>query len=210
MAPNNTPETQTQPDPGTDYLLYHPARGKAAAMLDGDDGAIRSRLDPLLPAEDKASARGLPFPLPPDEIRAWEDRLNRLPIVARLGARIDLSDPRATQVHIDEVMPYHLGGLGVSAFNGSIISGILDCAVGAAGVVHFSGSRAGTLSLTLNFLRPLFGRRATARCVVTRRTGNVLFMDAWVLDERNRICSSAAGIAARVAVPGRPREISRK
>ena len=208
MAPTNSTGPQAQPE-AADYRLYRPERGKGVA-IESRDGAIRSRIDRSRPGADRAAPTGLPFPLAPDEIQAWEDRLNRLPIAGRLGARFDLSDPCAMQVHIDEVMPYHLGGMGVSAFNGSIISGILDCAVGAAGVVHFSGSRAGTLSLTLNFLRPLFGRRATARCVVTRRTGNVLFMDAWVFDERNRICSSAVGIAARVAAGGRQAEISRK
>ena len=150
-----------------------------------------------------SSIRMLPFPCDPVALQAWEDRLNRLPIAERLGAQFDLSDPYVARVHIRDAQPYHLGGMGVAAFNGSVLSGIVDCAIGAAGVIHFAGTRAGTLNFTLNFLKPVFGKRATAECVVTRRTDSLLFTEACVVDRRGCICVTAIGIVSRVGAPPR-------
>jgi acyl-coenzyme A thioesterase PaaI-like protein len=79
------------------------------------------------------------------------------------------------------------------------VAAILDCAVGAAGIVHFAGVRAGTVTLTLNFLKPVFGRRITANCWVTRRTGSLLFTEATIWDGANRVCVTGSGTVARVA-----------
>ena len=188
-----------------DYMLYPKGHGFAASIGDGatgpNSGSHGHERNASKIAETTATT--LPFPCDKAEVQAWEDRLNRLPIITRLGARFDLGDPCVVQVHIDEVQPYHLGGMGVSALNGSILSSIVDCAIGASGVIHFSGVRAGTLSFTLNFLKPVFGRRATAQCVVTRRTDTLLFTEARVLDQRGRLCVTAIGIASRVASPRR-------
>lgn len=188
-----------------DYMLYPKGRSLAAGdsaklVQAGDEPNV---LNGRSSTTVTASVRTLPFPCDPVALRAWEDRLNRLPIAERLGAQFDLGDPHVTRVHIDDAQPYHLGGMGIAAFNGSVLSGIVDCAIGAAGIIHFAGTRAGTLSFTLNFLKPVFGKRATAECIATRRTDSLLFTEACVVDQRGRICVTAIGIVSRVGAPSR-------
>lgn len=189
-----------------DYILYPRGkendrlRAEMGTVLSADDDAPKAAPASRLPVP----ATILPFPLAEADVMAWQDRLNRLPLISQLGARFDLGDRYAAQVHIDEFKPYHLGGMGAAALNGSFTAAILDCAVGAAGVVHFSGSRAGTVSLTLNFLKPVFGARATARCVASRRTDKLLFTEACVLDQRGRVCVTAVAIVSKATSKSDP------
>ena len=188
-----------------DYMLY--PKGRFVAPGNGTK-VVQAGDEPNVPngrgsVNATPSVRTLPFPCDPVALHAWEDRLNRLPIAERLGAQFDLGDPHVVRVHIEDAQPYHLGGMGVAAFNGSVLSGIVDCAIGAAGIIHFAGTRAGTLNFTLNFLKPVFGKRATAECVATRRTDNLLFTEACVVDRRGRICVTAIGIVSRVGAPPR-------
>lgn len=188
-----------------DYMLYPKGRsvalGNHAEIVQVSDKS--ETVTGRNPANAVFSARKVPFPCDSAALRAWEDRLNRLPIAERLGARFDLGDPHAVRVRIEDAQPYHLGGMGIAAFNGSVLSGIVDCAIGAAGIIHFSGTRAGTLNFTLNFLKPVFGKLATAECIVTRRTDSLLFTEAYVVDQRGRICVTAIGIVSRVGAPSR-------
>ncbi|HEY0523483.1 MAG TPA: PaaI family thioesterase [Stellaceae bacterium] len=193
----------------TDHLLY-PKSAEAErrngavrrpAFLNADGTAAEPAAEPSPGRGEQTRGRTatLPFPLDDADVAAWEERLNKLPVIIRLGARFDLSDRYAAQVHIDEIRPDHLGGLGVAALNGATIAGIIDCAIGAAGVVHFSGERAGTLNLALNFMKPVLGKRVTARCIVTRKTKTLLFTEACVLDRRGSVCVTATGIVSKVS-----------
>jgi len=98
------------------YMLY-PKNSKLSLFQDTPH--IKEKIKPDSERERLERKGGIVMPLPfsigKAEIRNWEDRLNCLPILARLGGRFDLSDPYITQVHIDEVQAYHLGGMGISA-----------------------------------------------------------------------------------------------
>jgi acyl-coenzyme A thioesterase PaaI-like protein len=195
---------------GKDHLLYPKSAeadrrngaNRRPSFLNADGSAVEPAAAAPPPGrEERKGGRTamLPFPLDDADVAAWEERLNKLPVIIRLGARFDLSDRYAAQVHIDQIRPDHLGGLGVAALNGATIAGIIDCAIGAAGVVHFSGERAGTLNLALNFMKPVLGKRATARCIATRKTKTLLFTEACVLDQRGAICVTATGIVSKVS-----------
>lgn len=185
----------------SDYLLY-PKRGRQyRAPVTKERTGPPPPVSTVVPSRHGSPPRSEPLdpPLSDSQCREMENRLNKLPMIARLGGRFDLtSDPRTVCVCIDQVQDYHLGGLGVAAVNGAAISAITDCAVGAVGIVHFPAVRSGTVNLAINFVRPLFGRTVRAYCWVTRRTNLLLFVEAAVLDSSNRVCATAAGMVAQV------------
>jgi acyl-coenzyme A thioesterase PaaI-like protein len=188
----------SQPAASPDDYVLHPKQGRtyrAQASAETNDASPAAPPRRGLPPRSEA----LSSPLSENERREIEARLNKLPMIARLGGRFDLTgDPFAVAVCIDEVRDYHLGGLGVAAVNGAAISAIADCAVGASGVVHFPGVRSGTVNLAISFVRPLFGRTVRAFCWVVRRTNLLLFVEVAILDSSNRVCATGSGMVAQV------------
>jgi hypothetical protein len=77
-----------------DYILYRRGkendrlRAETGTVLSADDDAPKAAPATRLPVP----ATILPFPLAEAEVMAWQDRLNRLPLISQLGARFDLSD----------------------------------------------------------------------------------------------------------------------
>ncbi len=196
----------------SNYLLYPKQGRQYRTPVNG------ARTEPLPSASTVAPwGRGLLLrsdalvpPLSDDQRQEVENRLNKLPVIAHLGGRFDLtSDDRTICVCVDEVQDYHLGGLGVMAVNGAAISALTDCAVGAAGILHFPAVRSGTVNLATNFMRPLFGRTVRAYCWVIRRTNLLLFVEAAVLDSSNRVCATATGMVAQVLPRAQSSAISR-
>lgn len=198
------------PAPSADYLL-HPKRGRA---YDIEPSGHDNDTAPRVPARASlrrgvpARPQAIPSPLSEIERRAVEKRLNKLPLIRHLGGRFDLtSAPPAVCVAIDELKDFHRGGLGVTAVNGAAISALADCMVGAAGVVYFPGVRSGTVNLSMNFVRPLFGRTVRGCCWAMRRTSVLLFVEAVILDSSDRVCATASGLVAQV-LPRRSAAIS--
>ncbi|HRP87858.1 MAG TPA: hotdog domain-containing protein, partial [Gammaproteobacteria bacterium] len=103
-------------------------------------------------------ARARPIPLDADARCAWAEQFNAMPAMSATGAALDLEDPALVRVHLSEVGPHHRGGMGSSAVNGAVIAGLFDAALGVAGVLQFAGRRAGTVELSVKFMRPTRGR----------------------------------------------------
>jgi acyl-coenzyme A thioesterase PaaI-like protein len=149
-------------------------------------------------AEQALAARGLPVPLDEAKRRRWQDEFNAHQGMQYIGCRLDLSDPRVVRVHLPEIQAHHLGGLGTDAVNGAVLAGFFDIALGVAGVLQFPGKRAGTVDLSIKFMRPTLGSSITAYAVALKRTENIAFVES-ELYSGNRLCAIASGMVSRTA-----------
>jgi len=152
-------------------------------------------------AREALAARALPIPLSADERRRWQDQFNTIPGMKYLGCTLDIGDDRVVAVHLPEVEAHHQGGLGTDAVNGAVLAGFFDCALGVAGVLQFPGRRAGTVELSIKFMRPTRGDSLTAYAVALKRTENLCFVES-ELYCRNRLCAVATGMVSTASRSG--------
>jgi acyl-coenzyme A thioesterase PaaI-like protein len=141
-------------------------------------------------------AYAVSFPLGPCERQVLQLELNQAPIVLGMGLRLDLSDAAYVRVVLDAVSSAHLGGMGTDAVSGMLISAMMDCAMSAAGLVHFPLQRSGTIEVTTHFARPAFGDSLAVVCGVSRKTKNLAFCDARLTNHRGTVCAFGRGIVA--------------
>jgi uncharacterized protein (TIGR00369 family) len=140
-------------------------------------------------------ARARPIPMDAGARAEWQAAFNRLPAMEVMGASLDLSDERLVRVHLPQVRPHHQGGLGSSAVNGAVIAGLFDAALGVAGVVQFPGQRAGTVELSVKFLRPTRGGSVDAVAVALKRSEGLAFLEG-MLWSGGRLCALATGMVS--------------
>src|SRR4051794_6452156 len=130
------------------------------------------------------------------------DEWSALPPMQALGARADFGDPEAVRVVIDQLQPFHRGGLGTEAVNGAVIAGLCDAAIGMVGHFQASGSRVGTAQLSIQFLRPVRGDTVVAVGRLTRSGAHLVFARAEIRDGQGTVCAVCDGIVAIVGRPG--------
>lgn len=140
-------------------------------------------------------ARARPIPLDAAARHAWQAQFNALPAMGATGASLDLSDEVLVRVHLAEVRPDHQGGMGSSAVNGAVIAGLFDAALGVAGVIQFPHQRAGTVELSVKFLRPTRGRSVDAWAIALKRAEGLAFMEGELWSE-DRLCALATGLVS--------------
>ena len=140
-------------------------------------------------------ARAQAIPMDADARETWAAQFNALPAMSAMDARLDLSDPAVVRVHLSEVRPHHQGGMGSSAVNGAVIAGLFDAALGVAGVVQFPARRAGTVELSVKFMRPTRGRSVDAYAITLKRAEGLAFMEG-ELWSAGRLCAVATGIVS--------------
>lgn len=140
-------------------------------------------------------ARARPIPMDAAARREWADQFNAMPAMSVMGAALDLSDPAVVRVHLSEVRPHHQGGMGISAVNGAVIAGLFDAALGVAGVIQFAARRAGTVELSVKFMRPTRGRSVDAYAIALKRAEGLAFMEGELWSE-GKLCAVATGIVS--------------
>jgi uncharacterized protein (TIGR00369 family) len=107
-----------------------------------------------------------------------------------LGARVTEAEPGRVVVEL-EAGPQHRHGGGV--VQGGVITQIADAAMGMSlGTLQEDGQWNTTIELKINFVRPVIsGRiRAVGRVVEMKRT--LMFGEADVLDEQDRLVARAS------------------
>lgn len=140
-------------------------------------------------------ARGLRIPLDPAARRAWAERFNALPGMRLVGGAVDLADETCVAVRLPEIGPEHQGGLGTDAVNGAVLAACFDVALGVAGVLQFPGRRAGTVELSMKFMRPAIGGAVTAYGIALKRADNIAFVESELFCG-GRFCARASGMVA--------------
>jgi acyl-coenzyme A thioesterase PaaI-like protein len=140
-------------------------------------------------------ARARPIPMEAAPRGAWADQFNALPAMRAMDATLDLSDPAVVRVHLSEVRPHHQGGMGSAAVNGAVIAGMFDAALGVAGVLQFPGRRAGTVELSVKFMRPTRGASVDAYAITLKRAEGLAFLEGELWSE-GKLCAMATGIVS--------------
>jgi acyl-coenzyme A thioesterase PaaI-like protein len=140
-------------------------------------------------------ARARPIPMDATARRDWAEQFNAMPAMGVMGATLDLADPAVVRVHLSEVRPHHQGGMGSSAVNGAVIAGLFDAALGVAGVIQFAPRRAGTVELSVKFMRPTRGRSVDAYAIALKRAEGLAFMEGELWSE-GKLCAVATGIVS--------------
>jgi acyl-coenzyme A thioesterase PaaI-like protein len=115
--------------------------------------------------------------------------------MSAMDATLDLSDPGLVRVHLAEVRAHHQGGMGSGAVNGAVIAGLFDAALGVAGVLQFPGRRAGTVELSVKFMRPTRGHSVDAYAITLKRAEGLAFLEGELWSE-GRLCAMATGIVS--------------
>lgn len=145
-------------------------------------------------------ARAQRIPLDAAARAAWAARMNALPAMQLMGARLDLADEAIVRMSLETVAPHHLGGLGTKAVNGGVIAGLFDGALGVAGVLQFAGQRAGTIELSMKLMRPAFEAPLVVHGICVRRSAHLAFTEAECYAD-GRLCAAASGIVAVASKP---------
>jgi acyl-coenzyme A thioesterase PaaI-like protein len=149
-------------------------------------------------AMEALSDRGLRIPLDVAARRAWQERFNALPGMRLVGGAVDLADPVCVAVRLPEIGPEHQGGLGTDAVNGAVLAACFDVALGVAGVLQFPGRKAGTVELSMKFMRPAVGGTVTAYGIALKRADNIAFVESELFCG-GRFCARATGMVATAA-----------
>lgn len=149
-------------------------------------------------AEQALAARGLRIPLDAAGRVEWQESFNTHAGMQTIGCRLDLADPRVVRVHLPRIEPHHLGGIGSDAVNGAVLAGFFDIALGVAGVLQFPGQRAGTVDLSIKFMRPTLGDSVTAYAVALKRAESIAFVESELYSD-GRLCAIANGMVSRAA-----------
>jgi acyl-coenzyme A thioesterase PaaI-like protein len=152
-------------------------------------------MDQMSASLEALRARARSIPMDAAARRAWAEQFNALPAMGTMDATLDLSDAALVRVHLSEVRPHHQGGMGSAAVNGAVIAGLFDAALGVAGVLQFAGRRAGTVELSVKFLRPTRGRSVDAYAITLKRAEGLAFLEGELWSE-GKLCAVATGIVS--------------
>jgi acyl-coenzyme A thioesterase PaaI-like protein len=79
-----------------------------------------------------------------------------------------------------------------------VLAGCFDVALGVAGVLQFEGRRAGTVELSMKFMRPAVGGTVTAYGIALKRADNIAFVEGELFCG-GRFCARASGMVATAA-----------
>ena len=130
----------------------------------------------------------------PEQRQLWQERLNSAPFMKQLGLRIDMADPQLLCVHIDEIRPYHRGGLGTPAVNGAILSAMFDIGLGLAGGAQYPERPTGTIDLSIKLMKPTLGPQLRLYAWAVERRTNVVFVEAELHDDTNGVTLIGQGL----------------
>ena len=91
------------------------------------------------------------------------------------------------------VQPQHCNRRGV--IHGGVVSSLLDMALGGA-VINSMNPRewCGTVSLSVQFIRPTRGEKITCRGRLTGRGRQIAFASGEIIDGEGRISATASGV----------------
>lgn len=139
--------------------------------------------------------RGKKIPLNETERHEWQERFNDQAAMRAFGAQLDISDGTLVKVCLDKIEPHHLGGIGTDYVNGAAIAGLFDASLGVAGALQYFGKPAGTVELSLKFIRAIHGPTVTAYAVALKSSTSVCFVEGRLFSQ-GRLSALASGLVA--------------
>ena len=126
-------------------------------------------------------------------------RLNDITALKKLGAMIIFDTAGSAIVSIDRLEEFHTGGLESKAINGLTLMGLLDTAMCAASLHRLGDdARCATVEISVKFIKPVLGTSIRAHGRVISRTNDILFCEAFMIDDRKRIRVIATGVIQKL------------
>jgi len=151
--------------------------------------------DPLA----RLRSRALPMPRPASERIQWQNGFNGLPAARHFGFSVDLSDAQFVAIRLNEIQPWHRGGLGTPAVNGAVIAGMFDIGLGLAGTQQFPQRPTGTIDLSIKLMKPTLGPQVVLYAWAVEKRTHVVFVEAEVHDSGNGISAMGQGLVSASA-----------
>jgi acyl-coenzyme A thioesterase PaaI-like protein len=143
--------------------------------------------------------RALHMPRSAAERNQWQNAFNGSPAAQHFGFRVDLSDPQFVAIRLDEIQPWHRGGLGTPAVNGAVIAGMFDLGLGLAGTQQFPQRPTGTIDLSIKLMKPTLGPQLVLYAWAVEKRTHVVFVEAEVHDNGNVISVMGQGLVSASA-----------
>ena len=122
-----------------------------------------------------------------------EKFFNESVFAMHLGINVDLSDPANPRCEINTIEPFHLGGLGQSYVNGSVISGMFDLIIGLTGITYTPLGNIATSNVNIRLLKPVDKNSFHLTGSVTQKVGNRVFSEAILFNSLGEPCAVANG-----------------
>ncbi|HDR2877312.1 hypothetical protein CIW60_06305 [Enterobacter roggenkampii] len=125
------------------------------------------------------------------------DMLNSSPVLSNLNLRC-VKENNERIVRIDKLEAFHLGGLAGDSYNGMFVVSMLELALGFSGVEYFYPEKSGVIEMSYKFWRVIPSKvEIFAKSTLIKKSENICFCQAKVLDRRGREYAFATGIVSK-------------
>lgn len=126
--------------------------------------------------------------------RCLEAKINAMPIVRHLGMKLSIGNANEAVVRIDAVQDFHLGGQERPVLNGTVLMGLLDCAMASAAIMRLGGARCATVEFSVKLMKPALASDVYATGKVLSAKGGLLFCEGRVYDRRDQLVVMATSV----------------
>lgn len=134
------------------------------------------------------------MPPTPEQLARYADEFNKSASLKAFGIRVELAEDKVT-AYIDEVQPWHLGGMGEeAAVNGGVLSAMFDLVLGCTPALIDPTRRCATIQLSMTFERPTVGRKVRAEAWIDTGGDSTVFSSARIIREDGQVSANARGV----------------
>ncbi len=125
-----------------------------------------------------------------------EDFYNNSLQLKYFGCEIAFQKENLLLVRIPKVTSIHHGGVGADAVNGGVISFLFDLSLGLTAylVKDNQYSFSATSRISIHLKKPLFTKSISMFSKINQVKKNLIYSEAWVINESGVVCSTANGI----------------
>ncbi len=112
------------------------------------------------------------------------------------GCEIKFKEENLLLVQIPKVTSIHHGGVGADAVNGGVISFLFDLALGMTAYLVKDNQYffSATSRINIHLKKPLFTNSISMFSKVNQVKKNLIYSEAWVINESDAVCSTANGV----------------
>ncbi len=128
----------------------------------------------------------------PEQLQAYAAAFNASQTLGFFGAVIEFDGDKARAI-IDPVQDAMRGGMGGEYVNGGVVAALFDLAIGVTPALVDPTRRCATMSISMNFERPVRGDRIVCEAWINR-AGPVVYASAHLLDGEGNVCAHAQGL----------------
>lgn len=130
----------------------------------------------------------------PEQLSRYANEFNKSASLKAFGIRLEII-PEKVIAHIDEVQPWHQGGLGsASALNGGVLAALFDLVLGCTPALIDPTRRCATIQLSMTFERPSIGKKIRAEAWIDSGGESTVFSSARIIRDDGEVTANARGV----------------